>query len=45
MKYIKAIINTYPSLLRDNTCSMLVVPRGLKQGELRVPAHHLSVQQ
>jgi hypothetical protein len=45
IKYIKAIIGTYPSILHDNTCSMLLVSRGLKQGELRVPARHLYVQQ
>jgi hypothetical protein len=32
VKYITAIVNTYPSLLRDETRSMLVVPEGLKQG-------------
>jgi hypothetical protein len=45
VKYIKTIINIYPSLLRDKTCSMLVVLKGLKQGGLRVLAHHLTVQQ
>jgi hypothetical protein len=27
VKYIKATINTYMSLLRDKTCSMLVVSK------------------
>jgi hypothetical protein len=45
VKYIKVIVNTYPSLLHDETFSMLVVSKGLKQGELRVPARHLAVQQ
>jgi hypothetical protein len=38
-------MHTYRSLLRDETCSMLVVPVGLKQGELGVHVRHLSVQQ
>jgi hypothetical protein len=38
-------LHTYRSLLRDETCSMLVVLIGLKQGELGVPVRHLSVQQ
>jgi hypothetical protein len=45
VKYIKAIVDTYPSLLHDEMCLMLVVPKGLKQGELGVPSHHLIVQQ
>jgi hypothetical protein len=32
------------SLLRDKTCSVLVVPKGLKQGELRVHTRHLTVE-
>jgi hypothetical protein len=38
-------IDTYPTLLNDKTCLMLIVPKGLKQGELRVPVRHLVVQQ
>jgi hypothetical protein len=34
VKYIKPIVHTYRYLLRDEACSMLVVPKGLKQGEL-----------
>jgi hypothetical protein len=45
VKYIKPIIHTYLSLFRDEACSMLVVPKGLKQGELGVPAHRLAIQQ
>jgi hypothetical protein len=44
VKYIKPIVHTYRSLLRDETCSMLVVPKGLKRGELGVLVHHLVVQ-
>jgi hypothetical protein len=43
-KYIKSNVHTYRSLLRDETCSMLVVPIGPKQGELGVPVRHLSIQ-
>jgi hypothetical protein len=45
VKYIKPIDHTYRCLLHNETCSMLVVPKGLKQGELGVPARHLIVQQ
>jgi hypothetical protein len=45
VKYIKLIVHTYLSLFCDEACSMLVVPKELKQGELEVPAHHLIVQQ
>jgi hypothetical protein len=45
VKYIKPIIHTYLSLLRDEACSMLVLLKGLKQGDLGVPAYHLTVQQ
>jgi hypothetical protein len=45
VKYIKPNVHTYRSLLRDEMCSMLVVPVGLKQGELGVPVRHLSIQQ
>jgi hypothetical protein len=34
VKYIKPILHTYLSLLRDEASSMYVVPKGLKQGEL-----------
>jgi hypothetical protein len=37
--------NTYLSIIGDKTSSMLVVPVGLKQGELRVPVRHLAIQQ
>jgi hypothetical protein len=43
VKYIKLIVHTYLSLLRDEPCSMLVVPKGLKQEELGVHVHHLTV--
>jgi hypothetical protein len=33
VKYIKLIDHTYCCLLHDETCSMLVIPKGLKQGE------------
>jgi hypothetical protein len=45
VKYIKPIDHTYRCLLHDETCSILVVPKGLKQREQGVPAHHLAVQQ
>jgi hypothetical protein len=45
VKYIKPIVHIYHSLLRDETCTMLVVPKGIKQGELGVPARHHVVQQ
>jgi hypothetical protein len=44
VKYIKPIVHTNLSLC-DEACSMLVVPKGLKQRELGVPACHLTVQQ
>jgi hypothetical protein len=42
---LKPIIHTYLSFLRDELCSMLVVPKGLKQGELEVPTRYLAFQQ
>jgi hypothetical protein len=45
VKYIEPIIHTYLSLLHDEVCSMLVVLKGLKQGELGVAARHLAVPQ
>jgi hypothetical protein len=30
VNYIKPIVHTYLSLLRDEACSMIVVPKGLK---------------
>jgi hypothetical protein len=45
VKYIKLNLHTYRSLLRDETCSMLVILVGLKQGELVVPSRHFSIQQ
>jgi hypothetical protein len=45
VKYIKPIVHTYISLLCDEARSMLVVPKGLRQGELGVLVHHLTVQQ
>jgi hypothetical protein len=44
IRHIKTIIDTYSSLLPDDTCSMLVVPKGLKQGVLRVSVCHFSIQ-
>jgi hypothetical protein len=44
-KIKRTIIDTYPSLLDDKTSSMLTVPKRLKQGELRVSAHHLPIHQ
>jgi hypothetical protein len=44
VKYIKPILHTYLSLLRDEASSMYVVPKGLKQGELgggaRLPSRY-----
>jgi hypothetical protein len=34
IKYIKPIVHTYLSFICDETCKMLVVPKGLKQGNL-----------
>jgi hypothetical protein len=45
VKYIKPIVHTCRSFLCDEACSMLVVPKGLKQGELGVPTRHLAIQQ
>jgi hypothetical protein len=45
VKYIKPIVHTYRSLLCNEMCLMLVIPEGLKQGELGVSACHISIQQ
>jgi hypothetical protein len=45
IKYIKETIDTYLSHVCNSMCSVLVVPRGLKQGELRVHGRHFYVKQ